>query len=253
MIEIVSGEAATANVAAEPLFLMFYGPPGLGKTTDAVQAFGRRAFFVSCEEGALKPILARGLPMPDHPKDVVKTWDDLVAAVSYAAQHKDRYSAVIIDTISTWTANVYRSLEDNFKGKNRWDLPVQMRKMLLQLREGARALGIHVVMIAHQLPPQYTELGALRSKGGPLLAPKTAMEIFNGVCDTQLRVDIVNTGMQNQRVYFTGGPEWPISAGLPPTDLHLWHVKNRDGVAAAIVPADLKAYLTTRQPPYGGL
>ena len=250
MIEIVSGEAAAANVAAEPLFMMFYGPPGTGKTTDACAAFGRRAFFIPCEEGALKPILARGMPVPDHPKQVVKTWDDLTAAVSYAAANKDRYSAVVIDTISTWTANVYRVLATKHKG---WDIPIAMRNMLIALRDGARQLGIHVIMIAHHLPPHFTETGVLAGKGGPLLAPKSAMQLFNGVVDTQLRVDIVNTGMQTERVYFTGGPEWPSGKGLPPSDLHLWHVKNRDGVAAAVVPADLKAYLTTRQPPYGGL
>lgn len=249
-IEIVSGDAALANVAQEPFFLMLYGGPGQEKTTQAVQAFGRKAFFIQCEPGALKPIVARGLPVPDHTKHIVQTWEALTEAVAYAGQHRDRYNAVIIDTISTWTACVYKVLESKFKG---WAIPMAMRNMLLTLRDGARNLGIHVVMIAHAMPPQYSETGAMTAKGGPLMTPKSAQNLFVPLVDTMLRVDTLTGGGTPQRVFFTGGPEWPQGVGLAPTDLHLWHVKNRDGCAAAVVPADLGAYLRGRQPPYVGL
>lgn len=249
-LEIVTGEAAAANVAAEPLFLILYGGPGQEKTTEVVKTFGKSAFFIQCEPGALKPILARGLPMPDHPKQVVQTWDDLVAAIAFAGQHRDRYRAVVIDTISTWSAHVYRDLEKKFKG---WAIPVAMRNYLITLREGARQLGLHVIMIAHAMPPQFNEQGQLQAKGGPLLTPKSAQGLFVPLVDTMLRVDTISAGAESRRVFFTGGPTWPTGAGMPPADLQLWNVKNRDGCELACVPADLRAYLAGRQPPYVGL
>ncbi len=250
-LEVVTGDAAaSANVAAESMFFMIYGGPGSGKTTDVVQAFGRKAFFIQCEPGALKPVLARGIAVPDHTKHVVQTWEDLTAAIAYAGQHRDKYNCCVIDTITTWTACVYKQLETKYKG---WAIPVAMRNMLLTLRDGARQMGMHVVMIAHALPPKYSETGQLEQKGGPLLTPKSAQGLFVPLVDTMLRSETITAGASSKRVYFTGGPTWPSEAGLPPADLHLWHVKNRDGCEAAVVPADLGAYLKARKPPYGGL
>jgi hypothetical protein len=257
-IEIVSGPAAIANVANERFFLMLYGPPGSQKTTDAVKTFARPdgtngAFFIPCEDGALKPILARGIPVPDHPKDVVTTWAGLTEAVVYAGQHRNKYTAVIIDTISTWTSNVYKDLTENFKGKNRYDIPVAMRKMLFDLRVGARGLGLHVIMIAHEMPPQYDfETNLFKGPGGPLLQPKTAIELFYGAVDTVLRITSVQTGLTRSRVYQTGGETWPPGV-MVPGDSHLWRAKNREGCGNAIVDADLGAFLRARQPAYAGL
>jgi len=257
-IEVVSGAAAVANVASECFFLMLYGPPGTQKTTDAVQAFARPdgsngAFFIPCEDGALKPILARGLAVPDHPREVVRTWEGMCEAVAFAAANRNRYSAVIIDTLSTWTANVYKHLEDTHKGnRNKFAIPLQMRQYLYQMRIGARNLGLHVVMIAHAQPPMYDpETGAFKSHGGPLLAPRTAIDLFYGEVDSVLRVDSLPVLGGRQRVYFTGGEEWP--PGIVPADAHLWRAKNREGCGLAVVPADLGAFVRARKPPYSGL
>lgn len=250
-LEIVSGDAAQAAVANEPLFLMLYGGPGTGKTTEAVATFGRSAFFIQCEPGALKPIVARGLPVPDHTKGVVQSWEDLSGAVAFAGQHRDRYKAVIIDTITTWTATAYKQLEAKFKG---WAIPIAARNMLLGLRDGARALGIHVVMIAHAMPPRFDDKGTLLSKGGPLMTPRSAQDLFVPLVDTMLRVDTLQTAQGPQRVFFPGGTNpWPQTLGLPPADVGLWWCKNRDGCNEQVVPADLRAYLQGRQPPYVGL
>lgn len=258
-INIVSGAAAAANVAAEPCNLILYGPPGIGKTTDAVSAFTRdgrcNAFFISCEDGALKPILARGLPVPDHAQAPVKTWDDLCEVMAYVAANRHLYSAVIIDTMTTWTANVYRQLEAN-KPKNKWEVPTQMRNMLYSIREGCRNLGLHVVYIAHEAAPYYDEERKQHvGKGGPALSPKTAFGLFQGVIDTILRVHTLQLGFGGslQRVYSTGGPDWPKEAGARPSELDLWWAKNREGCASAIVPADLGTFLRGRVPPYAGL
>ena len=77
-IEIVEGEAAVANVYAQPANLMLYGPPGIGKTTAAISLLCKdgvcSAFCIPCEDGALKTIASLGLPIPAHPKETVKTW-----------------------------------------------------------------------------------------------------------------------------------------------------------------------------------
>lgn len=257
-IEVVSGAAAVANVAAESCFLMLYGPPGSRKTSDAVAAFARpngtnAAFFIPCEDGALKPVLARGLPVPDHPKDVVRTWPDLVEVMTYVAHNRNRYSAVIIDTISTWAANWYKQIGDSHKNvKNKFLIPEIMHGNLADLRVGARNLGIHVIMIAHEMAPVYDESGALKSLGGPLMVPRTAIERYYGQVDTVVRTTWVSQGLTRQRVYMTGGEIVPPGIVMP-ADAPLWKVKNREGCNHAVVDADLAAFLKARQPPYGGL
>lgn len=248
-IKIVSGQAAVENVANEPCFLMIYGPPGFGKTTDAVTAFPN-AFFVQCEEGALKPILARGFAVPDHTQEVVKTYEQLAECVAYVAQSR-KYSAIIIDTLTTWTGGMYRYLQAHLKTRNNWDIPVALRNMLFQLREYARSLGVHVVLIAHPKPPYHDDKGVFH-KGSPLLQPSSAPDIFIPVVDTVLRIDNCNIAGKTQRVYFTGGPDWPDGV-MKPADADLWWAKNREGVRWAVVPADLKAFLQMRTPPYRGL
>jgi hypothetical protein len=254
-IDVLTGQAASMHVADEPCNLLLYGPPGTNKTTDAVQAFTRdgkpRAFFIQCEPGALKPILARGIPVPDHPKTVVSTWEDLVDACTYAGQHRDRYDAVIIDTLTAWNASVLTILESR-GGKNKYLLWTEIRNMLFQLRDGCRALGLHIIYIAHESMP-FIDEHTNYHLGGPTLSPKTAIGRFSGGIDTMLRVGYILQGLEIKRVYFTGGEAWPNELGLPPPDLLKFRIKNRDGVNAAAVPADLGAYLRMRKPPYKGL
>lgn len=259
-IDVVRGADAVANVANECFFVMLYGPPGSFKTTDAVRMFLREdgtngAFYIPTEDGALKNVLALGLPLPDHTKNVVRNVNDLASAVQYAATNRERnrYSAVIIDTLSTWTANVYKHLSETHKSKNKWDIPVEMRKYLYNLRTGARELGLHVIMIAHEAPPQYDfETALYKGPGGPLLAPKTAIDLFYGEVDSVLRVMHVQHAMKRVRVYQTGGEVWPDGVA-PPTDAHLWRAKNREGCNIAVVDADLGAFLRARRPAYKGL
>jgi hypothetical protein len=258
-IEIVQGAAAQANVVSLPANLLLYGPPGSGKTTDAVQAFtvdGRcTAFAIPCEDGALKIIAARGLPVPDHPKYTVKTWGQMVETIAWLANNRQHYRAVIIDTVSTLTSNMYKDLEAQNAGtKNKFLTPLAMRAMLYQLREWIRLLGLHSVFIAHAMPPAVKD--NVFYTGGPLMAPKTMIEDYHGQLDSVLRVDYVTPlGRPPMRVYWTGGEVWPqeLQPMQPPGDWRAWRAKNREGVAQMIVPADLGAFLRARQPPYVGL
>jgi hypothetical protein len=253
------GSQATANVVGEPANLLLYGPPGTCKTTDAVRAFtkdGRcTAFFIGCEDGALKTIAARGMAIPDHVKKPVKTWAEMQETIAWLGQNRDKYSAVIIDTISTLSQYLYRELEaQHSSSKNKFLTPTAMRNYLFFIREWVRMIGLHSVLIGHAMSPVVQE--GVFYRGGPLLSPKTMIEQYYGLIDSVIRVDdLIVPGRAPMRVYYTGGNEWPTELGplSQPQDLHQWRVKNREGCNAAVVPADLSAFLKSRNPPYAGL
>lgn len=258
-MEIVTGAAAQANVVSQPANVMLYGGPGVLKTTDAAAAFtqnGRcNAFFVPCEDGALKAIAARGMPVPDHPKNTVKSWGAMVEALSWLYEHRANYTACVIDGLSAFSSYIYREAEEQHKGnRNKFLVPVQVRNCLFQLREWLRGLGLHSVFIAHPLPPAVVD--TIFYQGGFALSPKSIVPEYFGQTDTVLRVDhLVLPGRAPMRVYWTGGEIWPAELGTfgQPSDWRLWRTKNREGVGQAVVPADLGAFLRARQPPYAGL
>jgi hypothetical protein len=252
-IEIVTGAAAQANVVALPANVLLYGPPGTEKTTDAVRAFTSNnrcnAFVIPFEDGALKAIAARGLPVPDHPRNTVKSWADLYQSLEWLIQHRTTYTAVILDGLTPLSTYLYNEATAK-GGKSKWDIPVMVRKQLIDLRDWIRMIGLHSVFIAHPLAPAVVE--GVFHLGAPLLTPKTMMPEFFGQVDTVLRVDSVQVLGQMQRVYFTGGTDWPQQIPQSP-DWRFWRTKNREGINSAILPADLGAILRARQPPYAGL
>ena len=259
---VVTGAAAHANVVGLPANVLLYGPGGLGKTTDAVAAFckdGRcNAFVIPCEDGGLKGPAARGLPVPDHTLQTVKSWTHMQHTINWLANYRQNYTAVIIDGLSTLTNYMYREATETIKTKSKWDIPVWVRNNLFYLREWIRALGLHSVFIGHALPPAVVD-GVFHA-GSPLMQPKTMINDYYGMLDTILRVDHVLPAATGQlgappvpeRVYFTGGYAWPEQYAQP-HDWRMWRTKNREGCNQAIVPADLGAFLRARQPPYGGL
>lgn len=259
MIEVATGQQAVDNVAALPANLILYGAPGVEKTTDVARAFtkdGRcSCFFITCEDGALKPIAARGMPVPDHVKQPVKSWQEMTETIGWLGQNRGAYTAVAIDTISTFSMYLYREVEKQFEGnKNKFLIPTTMRNYLFLLREWIRMLGLHSVFIAHGMAPAAQD--GIFYRGGPLLAPKSMMEQYAGLIDTVLRVDtLALPGRPPMRVYWTGGETWPQELGAltQPPDWRAWRTKNREGCAAAVVPADLGAFLRGRTPPYVGL
>lgn len=258
-IKIVTGAQAQANVAGLPANVLLYGGPGTLKTTDAVTTFVRdgrcTAFAIPCEDGALKPIVSRGLPVPDHPEQTVKSWGALTETIAWIVQHRQNYNAVILDGLTPLTSYLYREAQESMKGaKNKFDIPLMVRNQLFQLREWFRLLGLHSVFIAHGMSPAVQD--GIFYQGGPLLSPKSMIPEYFGQLDTVLRVDYLNIiGQPPTRVYFTGGEQWPASlpAGSQPPDWRFWRAKNREGCASAVVPADLGTFLRSRQPPYGGL
>jgi hypothetical protein len=257
-INIVTGAQAHANVAVQPCNVMLYGAPGTEKTTDAVKAFiknGRcTAFYIPCEDGALKPILARGLPIPDHPELPVKSWPAMTETIGWLAQHRGNYSAVVVDTLSTFMMYLNKEVEVAKGSKNGYEIWNAMRAALYNIREWIRMLGLHSVFICHGIGPEVKE--GIFNKGGPLLAPKTMIEQYYGLVDTVLRVDHLHAiGRPPMRVYWTGGETWPteLSNVVPPPDWRMWRTKNREGCGSALVPADLGAFLRSRTPPYDGL
>lgn len=260
-IEIFTGDAAYADIVKQPANVLLYGGPGTGKSTDAASAFikdGRcTAFVIPCEDNALKPLPARGLPAPDH-SAVVKTWGALEYAIYWVAQHRANYNAIILDGLSALTSNLYKEASETLRTKSKWDIPVAVRNCLFTIRNWTMQLGLHTIMVAHPKPPGVEE--GVFYPGAPLLVPRSMIAVYWALIDTVLRVDYLHPttpGNPSLRVYYTGGNIWPTeSLGpsyAPPADRHGWWVKNRDGVNQAVVPADLGAYLRARQPPYGGL
>jgi hypothetical protein len=142
-------------------------------------------------------------------------------------------------------------------GSNKYAMWNTIRGHLLSIRNGCRSLGIHVIYIAHEAPP-WTDDARNFHPGGPQMSPKTMIQQLVGGVDTVLRVGRIN----NHRVYFTGGSEWPPAMGLaPPPDMWNWYAKNREGVNQAVIPADpggawntgLLNFLRARRPPYAGV
>jgi len=264
-IEIVEGEAAVANVATQPINCILYGGPGLEKTTDAVRLFTTpdgsacTAFVIPCEDGALKPIAARGLPTPAHTRAPVKTLGEMNETMEWLGKNRNRFNGVIIDTISTFSMYAYKELEAQFKdNKNKFLIPLHMRNMIHTLREWTRYIGLHCVMIAHEAAPEVRE--GIQYLGGPLLAPKKVIEETHGLIDTLLRVDRMEVapGRGLERIYWTGGMRVPqgVSPMLNPVLAYgssKFRVKNREGCAEMIVPADLRAFFAGRRPPYPGI
>lgn len=261
--EIVTGAAAQADILGLPANVLLYGTGGLGKTTDAVAAFckdGRcNAFVIPCEDGGLKGPAARGLPVPDHPRSTVKSWEQMKYTIAWLSQYRQNYSAVIVDGLSTLTNYMYREATETIKPKNKWDIPVFVRNNLFYLREWIRALGLHSVFVGHALPPAVVD--GIFYPGSPLMQPKSMINDYYGLVDTVLRVDYVypagavpgaTVAVAPVRAYYTGGEIWNPQFMQPP-DYRLWRAKNREGCNNAIVPADLSGFLRSRQPPYGGL
>lgn len=252
-IEIVSGAAAIANVAAQPFNLMLYGGPGVGKTTEAVKTFmvGNEcsAFVALADENGLAALPAAGLPIPAHTARPVHTYEDLCEAAVEA--DKRGFTGLIVDSLTTWTTVMYPVLQRTLKTNNKWAIPVEMRTKLSDFRDGCRNLGIHVIYVAHAQPP-FTDDAGNFNYGGPALTPKTAGALFYPRIDTMLRMDRLLAANRIQRVFYTGGVDWPVGLGPMPSDILMWFQKNREGCNDAVVPADLKGFLSGRQPPYKG-
>ncbi len=261
-IEILTDVAAAQDVAGQPANILLYGGPGVSKTSDAVAAFckdGRcNAFAIPFEDGALKAPAARGLPVPDHPKQTVKSWTAFYETFAWLSQNRQRYCALLLDGFSVFTTMLYKEAEATKKG---WDIPLQVRGQLLQLRQWIRDIGLHCVITAHPIMPGFVD--GIFMPGGFSLQPKSLIGEWFGQIDSVLRVDYVYNAAPNPvppnyklgeptRVYFTGGTSW-VPAFEQPADWRLWRTKNREGCNSAIVPADLGTFLRARQPAYWGL
>lgn len=266
-VEIFTGDAAYANAAAMPANVLLYSDPGMGKSTDAVAAFCRdgrcHAFVAQCEDNAVKAPVSRGLPTPEH-SGTIKTWEDMYQTCAFVQQHKSRYSAIIVDGFSIFSSNLYKQAQETIgkSAKNKFEVPVFVRTKLIEFRGWLREIGLHSVLIAH--PVQPTMQDGLFFPGGFSVTPKSLIGDYYSQTDTVLRVGYVYPTQpatpplpgtpppEPTRVYFTGGQAWPEQFA-PPPDWRLWRTKNREGCNAAIVPADLGAFLRSKQPPYGGL
>ena len=91
-----------------------------GKSTDAARAFTKNgrcnAFFIPCEDGALKAIAARGMPVPDHPKQTVKSWGAMCEALGWLYEHRANYVGCVIDGLSAFSSYITRRPKTSTEG-----------------------------------------------------------------------------------------------------------------------------------------
>jgi len=258
-MKILEGQDAYAHIAGQPINVMLYGDPGCQKTTDAFSLFangGGVPFGVPCEDGAFKILASRGLPIPAQPDCTIKSWPQMQEVFAHLGQTRGRYSGLVLDGMTAFTSYLYNEGEALYKGsKNKFQVPLYVRQCLFMMREWIRMLGIHCVMICHAEPPAVQD--GVAYPGGMKLSPRSLIREWYGQLDTVLRVGYLPSqiGQPPQRVYFTGGNDWPEALGpmSQPPDLRYWLTKNREGCSLAAVPADLGGFLRQRQPPYKGI
>ena len=134
--------------SADPLRVLLYGTPGVGKTTTASRAPG--AIFLPVEDGCGALDVAR-LPQP-------RTWADVLASVRALTDEPHDFQTLIIDTLDAAEALCWRrvcddgkkqSIEDFGYGKGYTAAVDLWRELLRGLELLQERRGVGLVLIAH--------------------------------------------------------------------------------------------------------
>lgn len=153
-----------------------YGPSGSGKTTDQLYSFPNGLFIAP--PGAIKPA-----------HNVVGFVPDTVEAASIMEATKllkdaaktGKYDAVIVDDFSLLSESTVNALEKKLTGFKLWGA---LREYVLDFRDTARRVGMHVVLTAHESTPR--TINGTFVRGGPRL-PGRLPEDVPTACDLVLR------------------------------------------------------------------
>jgi hypothetical protein len=164
----------------DPAVVAIYGPSGIGKTTDLLYSFPR-GFFIA-PPGAIKPAHNVVGFVPDS-DTTCTTIEQATAKLKTLASKRGQYDAVIVDDLSILAEQTVASLEAGGKleGLKLWG---KVRETLLDFRNTARHLGLHVILTAHESTPRTAQGAFLR--GGPKL-PGRMPEDLPTTCDSVLR------------------------------------------------------------------
>ena len=180
-----------------------YGPSGIGKTTDLLYSFPHGYFIAP--PGALKPSLNVVGFTPDSDDGETKTiMDATKKVVDVANRFGSKYDAVIVDDFSLLAEATIAQLEKKHTGFKLWGA---LRDVVLDFRDTARRVGMHVVLTAHESTPR-TVNGAF-VRGGPRL-PGRLPEDLPTACDVVLRASFDSTRRGWHAVYrcTVDDPSW---------------------------------------------
>lgn len=153
-----------------------YGPSGAGKTADMLYSFPRGLFIAP--PGALKPAYNVVGFVPASVE--VGT---IMEATELLKKHakSGEYDAIVADDFSLLAEQTVAQLEKKNSGFTLWG---KVRDAVLEFRDTARHVGMHVILTAHESAPKTTNGAFIR--GGPKLPGKLPEDV-PGVCDIVLR------------------------------------------------------------------
>jgi hypothetical protein len=135
-------------IATQSAFIVQYGAPKKGKTTDCLLSFPRAVWIAA--PGALKPSLGvAGYEPPDADQHNV---EDILAATEIIQRlPAGKYDALVVDDLTLLVDRTVTLLSK--RGVSGYDLWGAIHTRLLALREAGRRSGVHVVLNAHESPP----------------------------------------------------------------------------------------------------
>jgi hypothetical protein len=184
-----------SGISDQPAFVLQYGPPKTGKTTDDLLSFPRALWIAA--PGALKPSI--GVcgyePKPEDVKDVQKVAE---ATDAILTAPKGKYDAIVVDDLSLLVDRTVAALTK--AGVGGYDLWGAVHGQLLALREAARRAGVHVVLNCHETGPRMSD--GSRFRGCPALPGKALPYKIPAACDLVLHVE---TAQPNSTAF-----GWPV-------------------------------------------
>jgi hypothetical protein len=166
----------TAPYNGAKAVVALYGPSGIGKTTDLLYSFPQGLFVAP--PGALKPAERVVGSIPDNLEA-----GTIMDATKIVKDHgkSSKYDAIIVDDFSLLAESTIAVLEKKHTGFKLWGA---LRDAVLDFRDTARHVGLHVVLTAHESTPR--TMNGTFVRGGPRL-PGRLPEDLPTACDLVLR------------------------------------------------------------------
>lgn len=206
----------TAPYNGDNVVAAIYGPSGLGKTTDMLYSFPCGLFVAP--PGALKPAhnVVGFVPQSIEAATIMEATDILRKQGKTGA-----FDAIIVDDFSLLAEQTVAALEKKHSGFKLWGA---VRDVVLEFRDTARHVGMHVILTAHESSPKTTNGCFIR--GGPRL-PGRLPEDVPTVCDIVLRAATDSTRRGWHACYRNS------------IDDSQWVTKDRHGVTPDKAPMNL--------------
>lgn len=210
---------------------MLVGDPKTGKTGDVIWAFPNALHFAA--PGALK--VADSVVGIEIPKERIRLISTVAAIVEEMKKPLPTGTiAVNVDDLTLVVDNSLRVYQS--QGVDRFKLWGRIRNDLLDLRQAARSLGVHVCFTLHTKEPRYEEskmadgatVRRMIDPGGPSL-PGQMMKGLPAICDMILHA--------KKRESFVS--LWPVVYENEITDMKWTSIGNRELPPISPVPANL--------------